>query len=67
MGVEMGAKIAVFAVDGATRKFFKDFGVNIRKEEEIWADEDAEYLSEMTFDLSELVPVIAAPQLPVNP
>jgi homoaconitate hydratase family protein len=61
MGVEMGAKIAVFPVDGVTRKYLKEIGVRESDSEEIWADRDARYARELTYDLARIEPVVALP------
>ena len=61
MGVEMGAKIAVFPVDGVTRKYLKGIGVRESDSEEIWADGDARYARELTYDLARIEPVVALP------
>ena len=61
MGIEMGAKIAVFPVDQATMDFFKAQNIAIDKKDIVWADTDAQYIQELEYDLSKLVPVVAAP------
>jgi 3-isopropylmalate/(R)-2-methylmalate dehydratase large subunit len=61
MGVEMGAKIAVFQVDDLTRKYLTSIGVNESEYEAVWADPDANYIRELTYDLSTIEPVVAAP------
>jgi homoaconitate hydratase family protein len=60
MGVEMGAKNAVFPVDAVTEKFLKEAGAP-EGWEPVWADPDAEYVKTLTYDLSKIVPVIARP------
>jgi len=60
MGVEMGAKNAVFPVDGVTEKYLESIGA-VGKWEAVWADDDAEYVETLTYDLSEIVPVVAKP------
>jgi homoaconitate hydratase family protein/3-isopropylmalate dehydratase small subunit len=52
---EMGAKNAVFPVDDVARSFFKEDIPGI------WADTDAVYVKEITINLEEVFPVIAAP------
>lgn len=52
---EMGAKNAVFPADEVLQKYFKE------KINGIWADEGAEYLSEINIDLNDVFPVVAAP------
>jgi homoaconitase/3-isopropylmalate dehydratase large subunit len=60
MGVEMGAKNAVFPVDEATREFLQQAGVSADWEA-AWADDDASYARTVTYDLSKIVPVVAKP------
>jgi 3-isopropylmalate/(R)-2-methylmalate dehydratase large subunit len=52
---EMGAKNAVFPADDVLWSFLGE------KTEGIWADEGAEYFSEIDIDLSGVFPVVAAP------
>jgi homoaconitate hydratase family protein/3-isopropylmalate dehydratase small subunit len=52
---EMGAKNAVFPADEVLDEFF---GKHI---EGIWADDDAKYIKEITINLGELFPLVAAP------
>ncbi len=52
---EMGAKNAVFPADEVLSEFFG------KKTEGIWADEDAKYFSEISVNLNEVFPVVAAP------
>ena len=52
---EMGAKNAVFPADEVLQKYFKE------KINGIWADDGAEYLSEINIDLNDVFPVVAAP------
>jgi len=61
MGVEMGAKIAVFPVDDITRIYFQGLGVAFDPTAALWADPDAAYAQVIDLDLSALVPVIALP------
>jgi len=61
MGIEMGAKIAVFPVDDKTRKWLAAAGLKESEYEAVWADPDAKYIRELTYDLSKIVPVVAAP------
>jgi homoaconitase/3-isopropylmalate dehydratase large subunit len=60
MGVEMGAKNAVFPVDDLTEAFLKKAGAPAGWEP-LWADPDAEYVKTLAYDLSKIVPVIAKP------
>jgi len=61
MGVEMGAKIAVFPVDDVARAYLGSAGVGDNAYEPVWADADAKYIRELTYDMSKIEPVIAAP------
>jgi homoaconitate hydratase family protein len=61
MGVEMGAKIAVFPVDERTMDYLKAAGVPRNAYEPVWADKDAQYARELTYDLAKLEPVVACP------
>ncbi|MFO7890415.1 MAG: 3-isopropylmalate dehydratase large subunit [bacterium] len=61
MGIEMGAKIAVFPVDTLTREFLSSIGIKSGSYKEVWADKDAEYMEELTINLNEITPVIAKP------
>ena len=60
MGVEMGAKNAVFPVDAVTRKYLEDIGA-VDGWEAVEADDDAEYRRTLTYDLSGIEPVVARP------
>jgi homoaconitate hydratase family protein len=60
MGVEMGAKNAVFPVDDVTTGYLKKAGAP-RGWEPIWADGDAPYTKILTYDLSKIAPVVAKP------
>lgn len=60
MGIEMGAKIAVFPVDAATRAYLAEHAPGATWEP-VWADEDADYLRELNYDLSALEPLVARP------
>jgi len=55
LGSEMGAKNAVFPAD---KVLLEHLGENF---DGIWADEDAVYAKEITIDLNNLFPVVAAP------
>jgi len=61
MGVEMGAKDAVFPVDSVTKKFLRKMGVSSDKYKAIWADPDAVYERELAYNLGDIVPVVALP------
>jgi 3-isopropylmalate/(R)-2-methylmalate dehydratase large subunit len=60
MGVEMGAKNAVFPVDGVTRGFLDVVGAP-KDWEALWADPGAQYVRTIEYDLGEIVPVVAKP------
>ena len=61
MGVEMGAKAAAFPVDATTRAYLASIGLGESDYETVWADEDAVYTRELTYDLSAVVPQVACP------
>lgn len=61
MGVEMGAKVAVFPVDQITRDYLSSLGVKESFYQPVWADEDADYLKELVYDLGNIEPVVAFP------
>lgn len=60
MGIEMGAKIAVFPVDAATEVYLAEHAPG-QSYGPVWADPGASYCRELAYDLSELVPVVAKP------
>ncbi len=60
MGIEMGAKLAVFPFDKVTKDYFKK--INVDDEfEPVWSDKDAEYERVLNYDLSEIEPMVAKP------
>lgn len=61
MGVEMGAKNALFPVDAVTVDYLTSIGVAPSKYQSIAADADAHYERECTYDLSQIGPVVAIP------
>ena len=61
MGVEMGAKIAVFPVDSIAKKYLSSIGLKESVYETVWADEDASYMKELTYDMGSVEPVVALP------
>jgi len=61
MGIEMGGKAAVFPVDDQARKFLASYGVNENDYEPVWADDDAEYIQELSYDMGAIEPVVALP------
>ncbi len=64
MGVEVGAKFALFEADDKTHAFLKD-RID-RPYTPVTADSDASYEQEYEFDLSDLVPMVARPGDPGN-
>ncbi len=61
MGVEMGAKIAVFPHDSHTKQYFQNLGITPRGYVPVWSDADACYLTERSYALPEIQPQIALP------
>lgn len=64
MAIEAGGKNGIFPVDEKTLEYVKEHST---KTYEIFeADEDAEYVEELTVDLSSLTPTVSFPHLPEN-
>ena len=64
MAIECGAKNGIFPVDDITLEYVKD---RSEREYKVFkADDDAEYESTVTIDLSALRPTVAFPHLPEN-
>ena len=61
MGVEMGAKNAVFPVDEITKGYLQEIGVKRTSWNAEWADEGATYRQELAWNMAEVVPAIAVP------
>jgi 3-isopropylmalate/(R)-2-methylmalate dehydratase large subunit len=61
MGIEMGAKIAVFPVDETTARYLASTGVGPHRYQALWADADASYVRELEIDLDRIEPVVACP------
>ena len=61
MGVEMGAKNAVFPVDLITTKYLESIGISASQYSAISPDKDAVYSKELTYNLEEISPVVAFP------
>ncbi|MFH1502340.1 MAG: 3-isopropylmalate dehydratase large subunit [Candidatus Eisenbacteria bacterium] len=61
MGIEMGAKVAVFPHDAVTERYLSSLGVSRDSYEPVWADADASYERELSYDLSAIEPVVALP------
>lgn len=64
MAMEMGAKAAIIPPDQVTKAFLD--GVGATDYSMVYADPDAKYIAELTFDISDLEPQIAAPGSPGN-
>ncbi|GMV35703.1 MAG: 3-isopropylmalate dehydratase large subunit [Fimbriimonadales bacterium] len=58
MAVEMGAKNAAFPVDEIALEYMSGHRAT---GEPLWADADAKYVAEYSFDLDSLVPLVAIP------
>jgi homoaconitate hydratase family protein len=61
MGIEMGAKIAVFPVDEVAERYLRAIGREPISYRAIWADADASYVRELRYDLGRIEPVLACP------
>ena len=68
MGIEMGAKIAVFPVDKTCETFLNKTAIDStfamtsdQFTSELWADDDAVYSRELEYDMSIRVPQVACP------
>ncbi len=61
MGVEMGAKNSVFFVDDVTKNYLDSIGVSSSSYDPISPDNDASYVQELEYNLSEIEPVVACP------
>jgi homoaconitate hydratase family protein len=61
MGVEMGAKNAVFFVDDITKKFLSSIGISNNSYHPIYPDKNANYSKELIYDLSDIIPLVACP------
>ncbi len=66
MGIEMGAKVAIFPVDEIAEQYLESVGVKKGAYEKIWADPDAKYIRELKYDLAKLEPAVAKPHLVDN-
>ena len=62
--MEAGAKNGIFEVDDETLKYIAER--SSKPYEVFTADSDAEYVNEMTIDISKLKPTVALPHLPEN-
>jgi len=61
MGVEMGAKTAVFPVDSVAEAYLDGVGAGAQDCKPVWADADASYVRQLEYDLSRIEPVVAMP------
>lgn len=61
MGVEMGAKNAVFPVDEVTTTYLRSIGVPRSLYKPVYPDAEATYARELTYDLRVMEPVVAVP------
>ncbi|MEE4312335.1 MAG: 3-isopropylmalate dehydratase large subunit [candidate division KSB1 bacterium] len=61
MGVEMGAKIAVFPVDSVAEKYLESLGISKASYAGLWSDPDADYLCELNYDLGDVRSMVAKP------
>lgn len=61
MGVEMGAKNSVFFVDNLTKTYLSSMGIKEHVYSSVYADEDAHYDQILSYDLSNIVPMVAKP------
>lgn len=64
MAIEAGGKAGIFPCDEMTEEYIKDTAKGEWKAVE--ADPDADYVSVLKYDLSEIVPMVAYPHLPEN-
>ena len=61
MGVEMGAKNAVFPFDDITRGYLDSIGVPSSAYSPVYPDEDASYMETLEYNLDEIEPMVACP------
>jgi homoaconitate hydratase family protein len=61
MGVEMGAKNAVFAFDEITRQYLDRFCLSSSDYTVFSSDSDAVYAKKLSYDVSSMVPVVSFP------
>ncbi len=61
MGVEMDAKNSVFFVDDITKTYLKSICVSKKAYTPITIDDDATYRTSITYDISDIVPLVACP------
>ena len=61
MGVEMGAKNSVFFVDDKTKQYLLQREIKENAYTPVYADTDASYEQTLSYDLTDVVPMIAKP------
>ena len=61
MGIEMGAKAAVFPIDHIAEQYLESIGIVSSSYTAFRADDDANYMHDLRYDLSTLTPVVAKP------
>ncbi len=61
MGVEMGAKNAVFLPDQVTEQYLRALGISSSSYQPVLPDEGADYMQDWNYDLSDIVPMVARP------
>jgi 3-isopropylmalate dehydratase large subunit len=61
MGIEMGAKNSVFLVDDITISYLNSIGISKSNYNIISPDNNANYIKEMNYDLSQIEPMVACP------
>ena len=66
MAVECGAKNAFFPVDDVSRAYLASRGVQVRDEDIVLPDPDADYGRTVHLDLDAVLPAVAFPHLPSN-
>lgn len=66
MAVECGAKNAFFPVDDVSRAYLASRGVQVRDEDIVLPDPDADYVRTVHLDLDAVLPAVAFPHLPSN-
>ncbi len=66
MAVECGAKNAFFPVDDVSHAYLTSRGVQVRDEDIVLPDPDADYERTVHLDLDAVLPAVAFPHLPSN-
>ncbi len=61
MGVEMGAKNAVFPFDAVAQEYMTTEDSDLDLFEPVWADPDCQYINTLMYDLGTQVPLVAMP------